>query len=46
LLPGLPGGFSAVFVARKAAAEAPYEALERAMRKVLVRAGFLQDMVR
>ena len=40
LLPGGTSGFQAVFVARKAAAEAPYEDLERAMRKVLARAGF------
>jgi ribonuclease P protein component len=39
LLPELPTGFAAVFVARKAAADQPYEALERAMRKVLARAG-------
>lgn len=34
----LPKGYAAVFVARKAAAEADYESLERAMHKVLARA--------
>jgi ribonuclease P protein component len=38
-LPDLPRGYQAVFVARKASAEADYAAIERAMRKVLARAG-------
>lgn len=34
----LPSGYAAIFVARKAAAVADYEELERAMHKVLARA--------
>jgi ribonuclease P protein component len=44
-LPALPRGYAAVFVARKAAAGADFAALDRAMRKVLARAGLLTDMV-
>lgn len=40
-LPALPRGYAAVFVARKAAAEAEFPALEKAMRKVLARAGLV-----
>lgn len=41
LLPTLPRGYAAVFVARKAASEADFAALERAMRKVLAKAGLI-----
>ena len=43
LLPGLPHGYQAIFVARKAAAGADYPSLDQAMRKVLGRAGLLAD---
>lgn len=45
LLPQLPPGFMAVFVARKSAAEADFARLDRSMRKVLARAGLLSDVV-
>jgi ribonuclease P protein component len=41
-LPGLPRGYHAIFVARKAASQAEFEALDRAMRKVLVKARLLE----
>jgi ribonuclease P protein component len=42
-LPALPPGYAAVFVARKAAADASFEALDKAMNKVLTKAGLLEN---
>ena len=43
LLPQLPRGYEAIFVARRGAAGADFAALDQAVRKVLTRAGLLQD---
>ena len=45
LLPRLPVGYQAIFVARKSAAEADFGQLDRSMRKVLAKAGLLADVV-
>lgn len=45
LLPQLPGGYRAVFVARRSAAEADYAKVERSVRRALEKAGLLGSVV-
>jgi ribonuclease P protein component len=41
VLGDMPGGFQAIFIARKSASTAPYKDLDHAMRKLLIKAGLL-----
>lgn len=45
VLPELPRGFTAIFVARKSAADADFAQIERAVRAVLTKAGLLPSVV-
>lgn len=45
LLPELPTGFQAIFVARRTAADADFSKISRSLRGALKKAGILPDMV-